>query len=310
MSLIKLKSIPSVFLAIVLFLFAENASAKFITLSMASEDNFRNLLKSSVEKAVDAKSDDIYVDSVGGSFTEQLKQVKSFINAGADAVIIIAAGSQKENPQLFELSTTVPLVFINAEPIKNLTSMPDNTIYVGSNEKESGTIQMEELARLAGYKGNVALLIGEENHNAAQMRTQDVRDVMAKYPNMKLVKEASANWQRNQAYKLVSEWLKSGVKFDILVANNDEMIIGGIMAIKDAGLNPKDYLTGGIDATKDALKEMEEGNLDVTVLQDAEGQAKAAVAWAYRMIDGEKVSKPYWVPFRLVTQDNYTNFMK
>jgi ABC-type sugar transport system substrate-binding protein len=203
----------------------------------------------------------------------------------------------------------VPLIFVNVEPLKNLKEMPPNTVYVGSNEEQSGTMQMEELARLAAFKGKVALLMGEENHPAALMRTLDVKNVLAKYPEMTLVESKTGNWQRNQAYKIVSDWIKNKVDFNILVANNDEMIIGGIMALKDAGLDPKRYLTGGIDATPDALREMAQGNLNVSVLQDAAGQAQSAVDAAYLLINQKPVASPYWVPFRLVTAENYAEFL-
>lgn len=284
--------------------------AKFIAVSVSAEDNFRNLITNSIERAIDNRGDESFIDSANGNFDTQLKQVKSFVDAGADAVIILSAGSPEQNVKFFDLAKKVPLIFVNVEPLTNLKDLPANTLYVGSNEEQSGTMEMEELARLANYKGNVALLIGEENHPAAKMRTLDVKNVLKKYPDMKLIESKTGNWQRNQAYTIVTNWLKKKLDFQILVANNDEMIIGGLMAIKDAGLDPKNYLTGGIDATPDALMEMDKGNLSVTVLQDAEGQGRGAVEAAYKMINQEPVESPMWIPFQLVTRDNYLELMK
>ena len=64
-----------------------------------------------------------------------------------------------------------------------------------------------------------------------------------------------------------------------------------------------------IDATRDALGEMEKGNLAVTVFQDAKGQGKAVVDSAIKLIKGEKVDSRVYVPFVLVTQDNYKEFL-
>jgi len=292
------------------FVFSSAADAKFIAVSVSAEDNFRNLITSSIEQAVDEVSDEVYIDSAGGDFETQLAHVKKYVEAGADAIIILSAGTPEQNVKLFEYAKKVPLIFVNVEPLTNLKDLPPNTVYVGSNEAESGTMQMEELARQAGNKGKVALLMGEENHPAAKMRTLDVKNVLTKYPDMKLVETKSGNWQRNQAYKIVSDWIKTKVDFNILVANNDEMIIGGVMAIKDAGLDPKNYVTGGIDATPDALQEMSKGNLNVSVLQDAAGQARAAVDAAYLLINKKPVVSPVWVPFRLVTKENYATFLK
>lgn len=290
-------------------LFSASVSAKFIAVAISAEDNFRNMITDSIEKQIDAKGDEVYMDSANEDFDTQYQQVKSFVEAGADAVIILPAGNMDQNQKFFEFAKKVPLIFIGVEPIADLSKMPPNTLYVGSNELESGTMQMEELARLANNKGNVVLLIGEEKHTAAQKRTLDVKNVMAKYPDMKLITSKSGNWQRNQAYTIVSDWIKNKINFNILVANNDEMIVGGIMALKDAGLDPKNYLTGGVDATHDALQEMDKGNLSVTVLQDANGQGKGAVDAAYQMMNGQSVPNPMWIPFRLVTKANYTEYL-
>ena len=289
--------------------FSGSVYARFIAVSVSAEDNFRNLITNNIERAVDEVGDEVFIDAAGGDFETQLTHVKNFVAAGADAIIILSAGTPEQNKRFFEYAKKVPLIFVNVEPLKNLKEMPPNTVYVGSNEEQSGTMQMEELARLAAFKGKVALLMGEENHPAALMRTLDVKNVLAKYPEMTLVESKTGNWQRNQAYKIVSDWIKNKVDFNILVANNDEMIIGGIMALKDAGLDPKRYLTGGIDATPDALREMALGNLNVSVLQDAAGQAQSAVDAAYLLINQKPVASPYWVPFRLVTAENYAEFL-
>ncbi len=291
-------------------LLSNHAYARFIAVSVSAEDNFRNLITSNIEEAVDRKGDEIYIDAASGDFDIQYKQIKSYVAAGADAIIVLSAGSQDQNQKLLEFAKQVPLVFVNVEPIADLNKMPSNSVYVGSNEQQSGTMEMEELARLANYQGKVALLMGEPNHPAAKMRTQDVKEVLAKYPNMTLVKSETANWARNQAYKVVSGWVKENLDFDILVANNDEMILGGIMALRDAGKDPKSYFTGGVDATPDALREMQAGNLDVTVLQDAANQGVSAVDAAYRLMDGTQTDRAVWIPFRLVTPDNIGNFVK
>lgn len=282
--------------------------AKFIAVTMSQEDNFRNQISKDIERQIDARGDVSYIDSANGDFSTQLQQVRQFVQAGADAIVIFAVGTPAQNRQLFAFAKDVPLIFINTEPVEDLSTMPANTVYVGSDEQQSGTLQMEELARQANYQGKVALLIGDESHPAARARTADVKRVLAKYPNMSLVVSGVAQWQRNQAYNLVADWLQQPVSFDILVANNDEMILGGLMALKEAGRRPRDFLTGGIDATAEALQALQAGELKVTILQDAAGQASAVVDATYKLLQQQPVISPSWVPFRLVTADNYRTY--
>jgi inositol transport system substrate-binding protein len=68
-------------------------------------------------------------------------------------------------------------------------------------------------------------------------------------------------------------------------------------------------LVGGIDATPDGLAAMAKGDLAVTVFQDAKGQGRGSVDTAIALANGQKVDSFVWVPFQLVTQENYKSFM-
>lgn len=296
--------------ALLLSVISCQVSAKFIAVSVSEEDNYRNLITKNIEREIDILGDDSYIDSAAGDEEFQYQQIQNYVKAGADAIIVLTTGNYEKNEPIIKLAEEIPIIFLNVLPVEDINDLPSKAVYVGSNEKDAGTMQMEELAKLANYQGNVALLMGEMNHPAAKTRTQYVKNVMAKYPQMKLVKEESGNWARNQGYTIVKKWLDEGVDFEVLVANNDEMIIGGLMAIRDSGKDPKDYLAGGIDATKDALDEVEKGDLEVTVLQDAAGQAQAAVDIAYKLINEEPVDQIVWVPFRLVTADNLDEYLE
>lgn len=100
---------------------------------------------------------------------------------------------------------------------------------------------------------------------------------------------------------LMNDWLISGDNIDAVISNNDEMAIGAIMALQASGKDPKKTLIAGIDATRDALGEMQKGNLAVTVFQDAKGQGKVSVDAAAKLAKGEQVDSFIWIPFELVT---------
>jgi ABC-type sugar transport system substrate-binding protein len=108
----------------------------------------------------------------------------------------------------------------------------------------------------------------------------------------------------------MSNWMSAGVEFDAVVANNDEMAIGAIQAMKAAGMDMANVIVGGVDATQDALAAMQAGDLDVTVFQDAAGQGKGALDAALKLAKGEKVDTKVYVPFQLVTPENMAQFAK
>jgi inositol transport system substrate-binding protein len=168
---------------------------------------------------------------------------------------------------------------------------------------------MAQLAKLAGNKGDVVIMQGEVTNEAALDRTKGCEEEAAK-AGMKVVKVGTANWDRAQGQKLMENWIQSGTKFDVVCANNDEMALGAILALKAAGktLGEGGILVGGVDATADALASLEAGELATTVFQDASGQGGGGVKAAISLINGETVPDYVDVPYQLVTLDTIADF--
>ena len=209
----------------------------------------------------------------------------------------------------------VPLVYVNRQPIK-LDTLPANQAFVASNEAFSGTLETKEICaqlKAAGKKeANVYIMEGELSNQAAVQRTKDIHDVMATSCGVKLniIDEQTANWSRDEAQTLMTNWLSTGKPFDAVISNNDEMAIGAIQAMKAAKIDMKTVIVGGVDATQDALAAMAAGDLDVTVFQDAAGQGSGAVDAAVKLMKGEKLDKKVYIPFQLVTPANMADYIK
>ncbi|WP_295515708.1 substrate-binding domain-containing protein [uncultured Pseudomonas sp.] len=275
-----------------------------IGIASAKSDNFQNLLRSSMEQHASQLGADTFVMDANNDPVLQQRQVRNLIAAKVDALIVVPSVIRAAPDLLREATTAgIPIVLLNRQYLPE--QWPAKAAYVGSNELESGTLQMEELARRAHYQGKVAILVGDPDNPSSRMRTEDVEKVVAKYPEMQVVQKTTANWERNQATDAVTDWLKKGVAFDIIAANNDEMALGAIRALEKAGKNSKDTLIGGIDATPEALQELRSGKLAVTVLQDAKGQGGTAIDVALAMAQGQPVAEHVsWIPFRLMTSDS------
>ncbi|OAN28213.1 substrate-binding domain-containing protein [Pseudomonas oryzihabitans] len=283
------------------------ASAPLIGVLTSKRDNFRTALINNVEERARTLDADLFLENASSDSALQLRQYRNLIAARVDAVIVnLIDDSNTQEMLSLAMSSKVPLVFINYRP--NVSPLPAYAGFVGSDEVEAATMQMEELARRAGYKGKVAILMGESHHPATKLRTESVEKVVAKYPDMQVVVKASANWQRSEATDLVMQWVNKGLAFDIVAANNDEMAIGAIRGLEKAGKPLAQYLVGGIDGTPDGLQEMREGKLAVSVLQDAKGQGQGAVDMALRLANGSTSSNLTRVPFQLITPDNLASF--
>jgi inositol transport system substrate-binding protein len=142
-------------------------------------------------------------------------------------------------------------------------------------------------------------------------RTKDIHDVIAtpECSGMEVVAEEPGLWQRTMGNNIMTNWLSAGLEFDAVIANNDEMAIGAIQAMKATGIDMNKVVVAGVDATADALQAMESGELDVTVFQDAKAQGRGAVDAAIRLAKSEDVDQKVWVPFELVTPANYKDYL-
>jgi ABC-type sugar transport system substrate-binding protein len=87
------------------------------------------------------------------------------------------------------------------------------------------------------------------------------------------------------------------------------MGLGAVQAFKNAGISMDDVLIGSVDATADALASMAAGELDVTVFQNAAGQATGGIDAAIAAINGESLPNAITIPFELVTPDNMADYM-
>lgn len=247
----------------------------------------------------------IYVDAMNDP-AQQLSQVENFIQQQVDAILMVPVDTVSA-PGIVEQanSADIPIVIVN----RYFEGVEEATAYVGSESIEAGKMQMEEVAKLLDGKGNIAIMNGMMGHEAQIMRTEGNKQVIEEYPDLEIVLEGTAEWDRDQGMALMENWLQSGQEIDAVVANNDEMAIGAIMALEAQG-KLDDVVVAGVDATKDALEYVQSGKLDVTVFQDPWGQGGGGLEIAVKAAKGEEVEQLNWVPYELVTKDNVEEYVK
>ncbi len=277
------------------------------------DDNFLTVLRNGMSDYAKTQSGlSLQIEDAKDDVSKQLSQIQNFIANKVDAIIVnpVDTSATERMTKLAE-EAGVPLVYVNREPV-DVDKLGAKAAFVASNERDSGTLEMQQICKLLGGKGNILVMQGELSNQAAVQRTADVHDVIAKEPctGIKIIAEQTANWDRTKAQNLMTNWLSKGLKFNAIVANNDEMAIGALQALKAAGVDTKAAIVGGVDATQDALASMKAGDLKVTVFQDAAGQGKGAVDAALALAAGKKIDKKVYIPFQLVTPENMANFMK
>ncbi|SHF40776.1 methyl-galactoside transport system substrate-binding protein [Caldanaerobius fijiensis DSM 17918] len=321
----------------------KTSSGKEIKIGVAlykADDTFISNVRDNIEKTAQEKSkatgDRITINAVDGQGQQatQNDQIDTFITQGYNVLAVNMVDRTSASVIIQKAKQAgIPVVFFNREPLKEDMSKWDKVYYVGAKAEESGKLQGQILAdywkkhpeadKNKDGKLEYVMLEGEPGHQDAILRTkysiQALEDA-----GIKTVKLASdtANWQRAQGQEKMAAWLSAfGDKIEAVLANNDDMALGAIEALKAAG-----YFQGGkympvvgVDATAPALDAIKAGQLLGTVLNDAKGQAQAIVDVAYALAKGEDPSKAVknlsdgkyvWVPYRPVTKDNLSEFAK
>jgi len=231
-----------------------------------------------------------------------LNDVDNFIDAGVDALLVVPTDVATVKPIAKKAKRAgIPLIIVNRLPgektMKNVTS------YVGSESIQAGILQAEQVVKLLdGKDARVAIMMGVLGHEAQVQRTEGNKQVFAKHDNIKIITEQEGRWDRAKGIQLAEDWLQSDKDINVIVANNDEMAIGALLAANKAGLKDEDLIIAGIDATPDALEFLGQG-LDITVFQSASGQGYGGAKVAYKAAKGEKVEKHEWINFELVGVD-------
>jgi inositol transport system substrate-binding protein len=280
-----------------------------VGVSMAHfDDNFLTILRGGMQKhAEELKGVSLQFEDARGDVGRQVSQVETFISQKVTAIIVNPADtSSTKRMSEAARKAGIPLVYVNRRPDEK---MGNGVSFVGSDNLVAGQIQGEALAKRLNGKGNVVIMVGELSTDAAQDRTRGVKEVFKKYPGIKVLEEQTGNWGRSQGIDLMSKWISAGLKIDAVAANNDEMAIGALIAMRQAKVSPKKTLVAGVDATPDALQELVKGELAFTVFQNAKAQGAGSVDLALKMAKGDKSAAPnVMIPFELVTQDNYKQY--
>jgi inositol transport system substrate-binding protein len=276
------------------------------------DDVWLTLVRNAITKWGQEHPDvDLTIVDANNDSAKQTGQVENFLAQGMDAVVILPVDTAATGPMTKAVvKSGKPLVYVNRLP----SNLPKSVVYCGSNSIDAGIMNMEELGKAMGGKGNVVILMGELSNEAAIGRTDGIKKVIKeKYPDIKIVREQTGNWKREQGKTIMENWLASGQEINGVASNNDEMALGAIQAIKAAGKQGK-ILVGGTDASHDALEAMDKGELNDTVFQDPVGQGVESANAAYLLAKKEPNSKvvdgKIWIPYQRVTKENYKSFMK
>lgn len=280
------------------------ATQKKVGLALSTLNNpFFVTLRDGAQQAATSGGVQLIVADGANDNAKQADEISTFITQKVDVIIVnptdsdaVVSSVQKAN------QAKIPVIAVDrASNGGTLAS------FIASNNVEAGKLGAQQLLKAVPNGAKVAMLIGIPGASAARDRgkgfTDAVADASINTKGAKLVAQQVANFKRDEALNVMQNILTANPDLAGVFAQNDEMALGAVQAIKAKGLTGKVFVVGvdGIDDAKAAIKA---GDMLATVAQQPEVMGKLAVEAAIKLANGQSVDSKQDVPLKVLTKDN------
>jgi simple sugar transport system substrate-binding protein len=233
---------------------------------VGAESGWRTANTESIKSEAEKRGVDLKFADAQQKQENQIKAIRSFIAQGVDVIAFSPVVETGWEPVLQEAKkANIPVILSDRR-----ADVPEDlyATFIGSDFVKEGEDAGAWLAKAMNGKGNVAELSGTPGSAPANDRAKGFRTALEKNPDVKIVFSQTGDFTRTKGKEVMEALLKSptGATINAVFAHNDDMALGAIQAIQEAGKKPgKDILVVSIDGIKDAFQAMVDGTLNCTV---------------------------------------------
>ncbi|NGY60139.1 ABC transporter substrate-binding protein [Lentzea sp. NEAU-D13] len=207
----------------------------------------------------------LLVTNAQSDLNKQISDIKSLLDRGAKLLIVAPLNSDGLQPAFDAAKAKqVPVVTID----RKVTSQPctDYLTFIGSDFVEQGKRAAQQMIKATGGTGKVAILLGASGNNVTVDRTKGFKDGIAGTPGLTVVAEQTGEFDRSKGQAVMEQLIQSNPDITAVYAENDEMGVGAVTALKAAGKQPgKDVKVVSIDGTRTAVQLIADGGYTAVV---------------------------------------------
>ena len=204
------------------------------------------------------------------------------------------------------IAASIPVFLVNAEINQHGLAKAQ----LVSNNAQGAALGAQQWVKDVGQKGNFVELLGAPSDNNAATRSNGYDTVLSQYDDLHKVGAQVANWDRTQGHDKMQNLLQAHPDIVGVISGNDEMALGAIAALKEAGKLTK-VKVGGFDGSPDAVAAIKAGDLQYTVLQPVATFSAKAVDEADSLLKTGKTgaaSEKQLFDCVLITKANLANY--
>ncbi len=285
---------------------ASGASAQTIGFSqIGSESGWRAAETTLTHQEAEKRGIDLKFADAQQKQENQIKALRSFIAQGVDAILlapVVATGWDSVLEEAKEAEIPVVLLdrMVDSSDELYLTAVGSDLVHEG---KVAGQWLVDETG---GKECNIVELQGTTGSSPAIDRKKGFEEAIAGHDNLEIIRSQTGDFTRTKGKEVMESFLKAedgGKNICALYAHNDDMAVGAIQAIKEAGLKPgEDILIVSIDAVPDIFQAMAAGEANATVELTPNMAGPAFDALAAYMKDGTMPPKFIQTESKLYTQ--------
>ncbi|MDQ0313459.1 ribose transport system substrate-binding protein [Kitasatospora herbaricolor] len=235
---------------------------------------------------------------------KQISDIQDMLNQGAQLLIVAPLNSDGLEPALQAAAAKhVPVITIDRK--LNATPCKDYLTFIGSNFVDQGKRAADALVKATGGTGKVAVLLGTSGNGVTTDRTKGFVDqIAATAPGLQIVAQQTGEFARDKGQQVTEQLLQSHPDITAIYAENDEMGLGAVTAIKSAGKKPgTDIKIVSVDGTRNAVQALAGGEYN-GVVESNPRFGPLAFATAQKFFDGTGIPDNVIITDRAYDPDN------
>ncbi|MFF2302558.1 ABC transporter substrate-binding protein [Streptomyces sp. NPDC058128] len=221
--------------------------------------------------------------------SKQISDIQDMLAQGAQFLIVAPLNSDGLEPALQAAAAKkVPVLTIDRKV--NATACKDYLAFLGSDFVEQGKRAADAMIKATGGKGKVAILLGSSGNSVTTDRTKGFVDqIAAQAPGIEIVAQQTGEFARDKGQQVMEQLIQSKPDITAVYAENDEMALGAVTALRAAGKAPgKDVKVVSIDGTRNAVQALANGELNA-VIESNPRFGPLAFATAQKFYAGEGI---------------------
>ena len=238
------------------------------------------------------------VTDAGGNSAKQIHDIEELAHKKVDVLITSPRNGIKTTPAIARVyKQGIPVVLIT-----RTIATDDYTSLISPDDYKIAGNAAKYIAKKLSGKGTILVLRGVPTATTAIARTKGFLDQIKKYPGIKVTAIKDANYLRSKAIRATEAAITEKIDFDAIYAQSDSMAAGARLALKKAGISPKDKIIVGIDYIREAREAIKNGTQSASFLYPT--CAKEVADIVLKILHRKVVPKKVHVKSQIITKEN------